>query len=365
MNFFEISEKTFLKYFQNKLPAEQKKKLSQSVLSDRFLSDAIEGFENNPEALNDINGLKNRFYFNKGIRAKVSVKYIFLSVGLFVAAISFFVLYNRFQTSQLEKTASFINEKTEIQALQKNEIIQENEIASSSPIAQENQITSTSVLKNQPKTIVQEKTEMSAIVPVQSKKVQMLTEKPSNVTIEKELDKKLITYSNFPVIYIVNLKTIDYSKVYKNRPVLPEGNGLESKFESGETKTVFTFDNAAHYIPYKVFLETALQKYTDADYKGALRDFTTILKTFPDDLNAYFYGGLCLYNLQKSEKAIACFDNAIENSINSFYQEARWYKALTLIQNNKKEKALNLLSQIIDESGFYSEKAKALSKTIK
>lgn len=366
MKISEISGQNFLKYFQNRLSSEEKKNISEIAAGERLLSDAIEGFENQPDALNDFNVIKNRFYFNKGIRQKIANKYILFLAGFIAIVFSCLVIYFKVKTPDVFKKNVIVSENSIIQPLQNNLMIQENEFLNASPIAAEIQITSKSVVKNQPKPIVVETiNDANNVSPIQSKKIQNVSPKTSVVDIEKELDKKLITYSNFPVIYLVDLKTVDYSKVYKNRTVAPEPGGLESKFESSESKTVFTFENKTHFISYKVFLETALQKYADADFKGAIRDFSTILKTFPADLNAYFYGGLCMYNLQKSDKAISYFDQVIESPINSFRQEAKWYKALSLIQKKDSEKATQLLSEIIDESGFYTDKAKSLLKILK
>ena len=54
----------------------------------------------------------------------------------------------------------------------------------------------------------------------------------------------------------------------------------------------------------------------------------------------------------------------LKNQDTSFNEEAKWYKALTLIALNKKDKAKELLKGIIKSNGFYKTNAEEKLKKL-
>ena len=71
-----------------------------------------------------------------------------------------------------------------------------------------------------------------------------------------------------------------------------------------------------------------------------------------------------IYN-KLSKLLSCCFDNGyigkvINNKETAFNEEAKWYKALTLIELKKNDEAKTILKNIVKDEGFY--KAKAIEK---
>ena len=118
-------------------------------------------------------------------------------------------------------------------------------------------------------------------------------------------------------------------------------------------------------ITYKATLEKAMVYYKAKNYVMALDRFNVILKEHPDEVNGLFYGGLSYYHLDKNTEALSKLDKVLINKKTEFNQEARWYKALTLIELKQTDKAKKLLQQIVAENGFYKTKAEEKLKGLK
>jgi len=188
----------------------------------------------------------------------------------------------------------------------------------------------------------------------------VVLELQNNTISRKFTNQMYVERSNVDLTYSLELKVVDYSGFYKTniRKTEPILGGTSADKENKDTKQdpiVMNFKSAE--IPYARFLEGAMKKFELNNYKGALRDFRTIIDQYPDDVNAHFYGGLCNYNLKRSNQAIAYFDKVISNFINSFNEESRWYKSLSLIQKRDMKTAEELLRSIIAEKGFYAVRA--------
>lgn len=110
-------------------------------------------------------------------------------------------------------------------------------------------------------------------------------------------------------------------------------------------------------ITYRQTLEKGIQQYDAGQYNQALGQFQLILKAHPSDVNAQFYGGLCLYKLHRYTEAHKMLDQAMQNQISFFYAEAEWYKALSYIGQNDTKQARKTLKKIVNEGGFYKNKA--------
>ena len=89
-----------------------------------------------------------------------------------------------------------------------------------------------------------------------------------------------------------------------------------------------------------------------------------ILVKHPKDVNALFYGALSEYNLKHYKRALSKLDAVLKNPQTEFNQEAKWNKALALIELKETVKAKKLLQEIIDEKGFYQQRAQDKLKTL-
>jgi len=175
--------------------------------------------------------------------------------------------------------------------------------------------------------------------------------------------------NNFPILYLADnsLKVANYSGKREPKDELEledaRSMGTSARFANKkvaeaemQTNSVYMFEEEYFY---NDFLDKALFKFKKEKYSEAIRIFDVIIKQYPDDINAIFYNGLSFYKLKKYNKAINYFDLVINDNINIFDQEAEWSKALCLLETNRSE-GEKLLQKIVDEAGFYSQKAMIL-----
>ena len=180
----------------------------------------------------------------------------------------------------------------------------------------------------------------------------------------------LVTY---PQDMMYDLTVVDYTRL-RTQPSfdlnLSDFTGVEPSFENDDskrnvTKTSSMEPASAQQIPYVDFLRNAMKKFSTKMYGSALADYEVILKQYPGDLNALFYGGLCNYHLHKNDAALDYLNKVIADKVDVFYEEAEWYKSLVLIQASRESDAKILLEKIVKNDGFYKTKAEKKLKDLK
>ena len=105
------------------------------------------------------------------------------------------------------------------------------------------------------------------------------------------------------------------------------------------------------------YLEPTMKLVSKGKNKIALRNFDMIFENFPNDANAEFYSGLCNFYLERFDDAIAHFDAVKDNTINTFHEEADWHRLLCYKATEQKALFNMLRDNIIEQGGFYSERA--------
>jgi hypothetical protein len=110
-------------------------------------------------------------------------------------------------------------------------------------------------------------------------------------------------------------------------------------------------------VSYMEYIEHTMWMFSKGQTKQSLTRFETVMTTYPDDLNANFYAGLCYYNLQQYGKAIACFNLCLENYFQNFDEETIWYMARSYFAKGDKHIAMDLFRKIKQAGGFYSDQA--------
>ena len=179
--------------------------------------------------------------------------------------------------------------------------------------------------------------------------------------IKSEKEKVIISSRNLAKeIYLNDLKLIDYSSyrtdpVIKTKQVLLTGTpaNLESE-ESEEIEAVWrTVD-----IPYNDYIDKTLRILNSGNYKKTLSRLETILKTYPEDINATFYRGFCLYNLGEYDAAIKNFQKCMNGKFNNFDEEAEWMTAQAYQLSGNTSQAITIFKSIISKNGYYAKQAK-------
>lgn len=169
--------------------------------------------------------------------------------------------------------------------------------------------------------------------------------------------------------YLYDYKVVDYTVEYQNEEdfkKLAETDATPVDYVNKEQKAEAekSFEKTVMKETYKDVLERAIINFKKLAYKEALVDFEMILAKHPKDVNALFYGALSEYNLKHYKRALSKLDAVLKNPQTEFNQEAKWNKALALIELKETAKAKKLLQEIIDEKGFYQQRAQDKLKTL-
>ncbi len=141
---------------------------------------------------------------------------------------------------------------------------------------------------------------------------------------------------NAPVIYIFDLKITDYQNLYftMGEPVI-----LDNKIVAGQ------------------LLHDALQSFSEKNFDDCLEKMNTLITANPSDENALFYSGISAYYKKNYDEADLHFQKILVSKNNIFKQEANWFRAMALLDSNKKDEAKKLLQEIVDAKGFYADRA--------
>ena len=104
-------------------------------------------------------------------------------------------------------------------------------------------------------------------------------------------------------------------------------------------------------------LDTAMKKYEEKDYGGAITSYDGVLASDSNNYDALFYSGVSYLSLDKPDKAIVDLDKVLKMKDGKYYEAAQWYKALALIKQNDDKEAKKLLREIISNGGTYKSQA--------
>jgi hypothetical protein len=111
-------------------------------------------------------------------------------------------------------------------------------------------------------------------------------------------------------------------------------------------------------VPYVDYLEGAMVEFSQENFISATKRFDKILKAYPEDANALFYGGMARYYSGKEKRAISLFAKSLEGEFKIFHDGAEFYMARSLRESGKSDEAQVVFEKIASEGGFYAEQAK-------
>lgn len=103
----------------------------------------------------------------------------------------------------------------------------------------------------------------------------------------------------------------------------------------------------------------AFYEYDSRNYEKSLTLFSKIYADEGVDY-ALFYKAMSLLELKRYSEAIASFDEFKTTDNNAFSPFVKWYKALSYLKLNEKEKAILLLHELAEEENPQQFKAKEL-----
>ena len=162
-------------------------------------------------------------------------------------------------------------------------------------------------------------------------------------------------------VYILDYKTLDYreyrKKSVKTSDPLSLTNGTPA---NSSEKNQNNIENQEIEYNYFNYLNESMKLFDKKMYSSALDNFNAILNTYSDDINALFYGGLCLFELNKYKESILLFEQVSKSSFINFKEEGEWFLLQSYLETNEIEKAKLLRNEIINRNGFYAKSAKEL-----
>lgn len=318
----------FKKYLHT---AHQKEKhlIEKEFVQDDFVMDALEGYRQQTNAWSSFQAADKKFFKSQRKRKLIffaATLFITLSLGWYLIPAS----TNKIAAPKQQESAAALPIK----------IHQKADIKKMTPAAPEERIT--------PKQVILDLKASATTIVQKAEVLERIQQKPAqHIEFNKQKEQRLALKIGRELI-IKNFKTIDYRYYRKDND-----GGQQSYIEDDLGEQTLK-------VPYINILNKAIVDFSKEDYKLALLHFDEILHSYPDDANALFYGAMCLYNLQEYGQAEGRFLKLQNIPFANFREEGNWY-LLHVYQQTKKEAAFSSLrNSIIEEKGFYAQKAENL-----
>jgi tetratricopeptide (TPR) repeat protein len=344
------------KYKDSNLSAEELHRIESKILQSDFDSDAIEGFQGTPEALDRLQIKRAEFFKKNQIKSGFSAKNTIILTSIVCVSILFgSILLIKFNKTENNTVIS------QTKPLPVTEPAHQTILATVDTVSTELE----EMVMIESTKQVRSKTVKNDAIQVLQKEIsdeeEIELERINIESIESFLESpKVLEYirlKKMPTIFFSDLKVIDYSKTYTHPiDVLTfKFTGTPADLED-EKSTSFS-DGEIKHIDYLVYLEEAMLLFSEENYRGALAKYRTILKYYEKDENAFFYSGLCLYNLNQPKTAIKHFENNQNSENFIFNQEATWLIAKCYQEIGNQAAVKRKLQQIILQNGFYKKQA--------
>lgn len=333
------------RYYANEMSASEKHALETRALSDPFLYESMEGFDNFPTAAIGIPKRKSTFK----ILFSLSLFVLFLGITLFFSS--------RPKKEILEISAATIEvdhllpEEDTLHLEPESELIQPEKIIQERIAIEKKKITDTARLEVAEQILIPED-----IRPIDDYAV-------TKWEVSRKVRKKT------PSTYLFDLYIVDYRELKRTTRNIHytryDLGGLSADKEEENAYNTNELVETNVEISYFDYLKQSMLLFSENRFKLALKRFSIILEHYPDDLNALFYGGLCYANLGKHDLAITYFEKVLDSPLHSFEEEAKWYKVKSLLKLNQLKVAHENLVEIISDGGFYAPEAIQLEKSIR
>lgn len=371
-----ITKEEMEAYLKGDMSQADKYLLEQKISDNEFNSDAMEGFESIPGAIEGFNELEGQFHGN--LPRKVSGKFWrfeFSFILIISTAVSLYFLGHHF-LDQIDLDEIKFDESRLVKVKMDSNSIEINiplikelndkEIEDATPLEKSKQLTSDRIIMDAPLIMVIDSS-INEIDKIDSA-ILLINEEKEIINAESREKKEIteanttnVINSNTGTLFLSRLLVVDYSNIYTKVITVPNfaltgtTADKENKTDNGDIE--LAVNSYTQKITYLDFLQATQLKFRKNKFKEALKDYRTILNHYSNDVNAHFYMALCYFNINKQKKAIQHFDSVLNHEFNTFHQEAKWYKAISLHELGKISKCITILNEIATESGFYAKKA--------
>ena len=371
-------------YLKGDMSQADKYLIDQKIAGNEFNSDAMEGFESTPDAMEGFNELEGQFHGN--LPRKVAAKFWrfeFSFILIISVAIGFYFIGHhflnqidldeiKFDETKLTTRLSADSSSADI-TMPPIEELNDKEIEDATPLEESKQLTSDRIIIDAPLIMVMDSSinetdKIESAILLINKEKEIISSESDDKKEINQVNAANVIRSNIGTLFLSKLLVVDYTKIYNTVITVPnfELTGTtadkENKDDNGNIELdVHTYTQK---ITYMNFLEKTQLKFRKNKFKDALKDYRTILNHYSNDVNAHFYMALCYFNINKQNKAIEHFDRVLNHDFNTFHEEAKWYKAISLHELGKTSKCITILNEIATENGFYAKKASSMLNKI-
>ncbi len=213
-------------------------------------------------------------------------------------------------------------------------------------------------------TLTQTEPESAALTPLRDR-----SEFPPNEIVSKE--SKLHEHANagddgireskkglimVGMTQVLHYRVADYTEVRKEKwsnAVFSEGHTPANQESKGAMPKEME-QNALRYLEY---IESCITYLDRKQYKQAREGFDALLKLYPDDVNAQFYGAMARYRSGEYAGAVPLFKLTESNAMRVFREDAKFYRAMSLKASNNPAEAKVLFEEIATAGGAYAKRA--------
>jgi len=116
----------------------------------------------------------------------------------------------------------------------------------------------------------------------------------------------------------------------------------------------------------QVLMNKAQDCYLRGEFESAIQFFDEVLEINAQKVEADFYMGMSLMEIEKHREASESFTRVIEDNDNLFIQKAEWFLAGCLLAMDETDRARRQLAMIAASSNhFYSKDAEKILKRMK
>jgi TolA-binding protein len=327
--------------------------LNDSSLDD-FDQDVLDGLTQSNILSSDFKNLDNRYY-----QSSISYSKWFLSISL-VALISYSIYFLLSPNKDSQKTATnevkTINQSEKLNTKKytlKNQKIHDQE---------NNELVKISTLEN--KIAVQESLDIKIgnSTNIQSKIEQTSSSMSTlNPKMINNLNSKELVGTFGIEVFILDYKILDYRHYRKSKPKTSDPFELTNGTPANASeKNNVNQENQQIEYNYFNYLKETMKLVDEKSYVMALENFNAILNSYPDDINAQFYGGFCYFEQKQYAKSIIFFNQARKSSFLNFKEEAEWLLLQSYVEISDFESAKLIRNEIISSNGFYTKRAKEM-----
>ncbi len=376
-----VSQEEMQAYLNGELTKSEMHDIELRLQANDMASEAMEGFEAHPGAIEGLSAVQDQFRAKLAKQKTWLPKHTLIAAGLLgVSVMGAAYLFRSNPSNQeaintvnqdsltTETTLPDLVHFTFEDPIEITEEI-ELEVDAAEILPQERQLTAQYVGENQPITVEAPETIEPGVLDSLIKSVAELAPiEPIVKKMPEAVQPEKVVKSNVKILFLNNLMVVDYTNLrgegIEQKTLAPSVNTGTPAFMENPDDEINDVNKAPQfkvtYIDYIDFLRETQKKFDKNDFKGALKDYHRILKQYPDDVNAQFYGGLCYYNLDKPDRAIQYFEKVIANNVNTFHPEGEFYLALSLRATGQYGKGNGMLLKIAEEGGFYAKQAKEI-----